>query len=58
MGSNVLNYQFLYLVNVMACEPIGINYLANKRFFLKEIVWPIVSHPSEKSLQKIAVAVF
>ena len=27
LKSESLNYQFAYLVNVMACEPLGINYL-------------------------------
>lgn len=30
LSSDVLNYQFMYLVNVMACEPIGIDYLGLK----------------------------
>jgi hypothetical protein len=27
LKSDSLSYQFAYLVNVMACEPLGINYL-------------------------------
>ena len=27
LQSDSLNYQFVYLINVMACESIGVNYL-------------------------------
>ena len=58
--SDALCYEFAYLVNVMACEPIGVSYLGQKKTMLKDVIWPLVSDRQKHgpSLEKIAIAVF
>lgn len=58
MHTDSLNYQFVYLINVMACEPIGINYLGQKKTLLKDVIWPIVKDRNRPGLEKLAIAIF
>lgn len=60
IGSDKLNYQFAYLVNVMACEPLGINYLGQKKLLLKNVIWSLVNHKSAvaNKFDKLAIAIF
>lgn len=56
LKSDVINYQFAYLVNVIACEPIGINYIGQKKTLLRDVIWPIVRE--RKVLEKLGIAIF
>ncbi|CDW77020.1 UNKNOWN [Stylonychia lemnae] len=60
LKSEKVIFQFFYLVNVMACEPLGIQYLSNKKDFLQEAVWSILESEPEFSqkFDKIAIAIF
>ena len=58
MNNDSLNYHFAYLVNVMACELLGINYLGQKRGFLKDTVWPLLTKSKTASFEKLAIAIF
>lgn len=44
INSDKLNYQFSYLINVIACEPLGLTYLGQKKQILKNAIWPLVNH--------------
>jgi len=48
ISSDALSYQFAYLVNVMACEPIGLTYLGLKKTILKDVIWPMVKVKSSR----------
>ena len=40
----------------MACEPIGINYLGQKKLLLKKVIWPFAK--LESPFEKITIAIF
>lgn len=44
----------------MACEPLGINYLGQKKLLLKNIIWSLVNHKSAvpNKFDKLAIAIF
>jgi hypothetical protein len=58
INNDSLSYQFAYLVNVMACEPLGINYLGQKKRLLKETIWPLLSQSKTTAFEKLAIAIF
>jgi hypothetical protein len=61
LKSDKLNYHFAYLVNVMACEPLGLSYLGQKKNLLKLSLWPLVNHKSyttQPRFDKLAIAIF
>ena len=42
----------------MACEPIGVNYLGQKKTLLKDIIWPMVKDRHRGSFEKLSIAIF
>jgi hypothetical protein len=61
INSDRLNYQFAYLVNVIACEPLGLTYLGQKKQILKNAIWPLVNQTlpgSKPNFDKLAIAIF
>lgn len=61
LQSQHLNYHFAYLINVMACEPIGVSYLGQKKSLLKDVLWPMVKERTAltpSKLEKLAIAIF
>jgi hypothetical protein len=39
----------------MACEPLGINYLSQKKMFMKRAIWPLVNKFSGTSIESAAI---
>eukprot|EP00347_Sterkiella_histriomuscorum_P012911 403366749 len=59
LNSEQLNFQFMYLINVMACEPLGIQYLSQNSDLLQHSIWDVLETTNKQNqFDKLAIAIF